>query len=656
MHSRRVVRAFLFLALLLPVSGCRCARSDKLQPPPIAKAASAACWYDWWLPSNRHCTDGIDDFEAIRLQVSINPTAGSAAVLGEKAYALAESLHADGDDRAIDYWARSIAWMDDALRYHGGGRCHSIGGTHCGSDDDPMVRASQIRQSAMTRILTCGQAYGRLDPASHLLINGWSQTFRIPITHQGFAWDRNDFDRVLVFNPPLGALGNVCGRGVPMVVLTPDKSREQSPKSICDCVDVDGQTATGCHRFLKSRTPFAATALIHLPVSLFEDSTSSDNELCDGADVPSVTFVNSLAIDPNEPNDRCNTIAQSPAMPLMYAREASQYNPIAAFVSGDNGVDRPELRFLEPYQADKIPLILVHGLISDPATFLKMADAVRADPLLRTRYQIWVFRYPTGDDFLESAAVLREQLAIAFACHGDRAGEGDRVGGGDHAERNLAQNRAVIVGHSLGGLLSKLQVTDSGDRLWQSIADAPLEQLRGPPNTIANLRRSFFCNANPNIGRVIYIATPHQGSPWASRCIGRLASSLVDARKKENQDYREIFANNPGIFSGAFSDASPTSIDLLRPSSRLLQSLASTPSSPDVAVNSIIGDHCRLPRSGPSDGVVAVDSAYRSEAESTTIVDATHTSILRSADAQQELRRILRLHLSMPTVIAESSR
>ncbi len=162
----------------------------------------------------------------------------------------------------------------------------------------------------------------------------------------------------------------------------------------------------------------------------------------------------------------------------------------------------------------------------------------------------------------------------------------------------------------------------------------------------------FFFRASPNIGRVVYIATPHQGSPWASRCIGRLAASLARNGTRDEQDYQDIVNENPGVFSGNFSDSLPSSVDLLQPTSQLLQALASTESSPGVIVNSIIGDHCRLPRAGPSDGVVPVDSAYRFEAETTTIVDATHTSILRSAETQQALLRILRTHLTASTTIS----
>ncbi|MCA9160165.1 MAG: hypothetical protein KDA72_17645, partial [Planctomycetales bacterium] len=70
------------------------------------------------------------------------------------------------------------------------------------------------------------------------------------------------------------------------------------------------------------------------------------------------------------------------------------------------------------------------------------------------------------------------------------------------------------------------------------------------------------------------------------------------------------------------------------------------PTAPDVIVNSIIGDYIPLPRAGPSDGVVPMDSALLPESQTTTIVDASHTSIQRSPGAQQELLKILRNHLS----------
>ncbi len=207
--------------------------------------------------------------------------------------------------------------------------------------------------------------------------------------------------------------------------------------------------------------------------------------------------------------------------------------------------------------------------MSAPATFLEMADVVRADPMWRSRYQIWIFRYPTGDDFLESASALRLQLASAFAC---RNPHGTNL---DAEPLNGSMQQAVIVGHSMGGLVAKLQITDSGDRLWKSISNVPLEQLRAPPATIADFRRSFFFRANPNIGRVVYIATPHEGSPWASRCVGRLAANLARRETSGKADYEAISSDNPGALRGGFNESFPTSVDLLRSDSKLLLALSS---------------------------------------------------------------------------------
>ncbi len=486
------------------------------------------------------------------------------------------------------------------------------------------------------------------------MINGSQHTYFIPIDRQGFAWDKQDFDRLLVFEPPRDAPGNVCGRGVPIVVLTPARAEGQLAGSACKIVhgafgsnqdpcgsnqDADGSSAVSgavSDAFTPASAPFAATAVIKLSPALFDDCHQPGLPPAELANFASFTLVNPLAGDELDGSPR---LAQSPAMPLIYAREQSQYNPVTAFLSGDNGVDEPRLFFLEPYQSEKIPLIFVHGLLSNPAAFLDMADIVRADPMLRRRYQIWVFRYPTGDDFLESGAALRRQLAAAFACRNPGHA------GCEQTHENQTAHQAVIVGHSMGGLVAKLQVTDSGDRMWRAISNVPLEQRQGPPATLANLRRSFFFEANPNIGRVVYIATPHQGAPWAARLVGRMGATLARRSTRERTDYEAISLANPGALKGGYDETFPSSVDLLQPDSRLLLRLSYTASAPGVRVNSIIGDCCHLPRSGPSDQVVPVDSAYRSEAESTTIVDATHTLILRSPAAQQELLRILRVHL-----------
>ena len=66
---------------------------------------------------------------------------------------------------------------------------------------------------------------------------------------------------------------------------------------------------------------------------------------------------------------------------------------------------------LEPYDPDRIPVILIHGLTSIPQMWVPTISAIESDPELRGRYQFWVFAYPTGDPIALSALKLRESLA-----------------------------------------------------------------------------------------------------------------------------------------------------------------------------------------------------------------------------------------------------
>lgn len=641
MFVRSLRETLLSCTLLLAFAGCCCPWSRDLSRPVIAKPKPALYLSGWWHQATDDLETLLREFEntsSVASRHPCNPLA--AASLSEKAYAIAEALHCDGDDRAVDYWARTIAWSDEAM---------SLCPTTCAS------RLPWLRRGAESRIFSHAQAYGRLIPSSHLLINGNAHSIHVPVAHHGFVWQPSDFDRLRVFEPP-DAPGDLSGRGVPLVVFSPGQSPDAASRSWCGrscdtrscCERIFGteEPPQRCRAeqdfsFVVPGTPFAATGVITLPVSLFTETATiahaSDYSLLE----PSVIFYNPLVLPVERDRSR---IAQSPGMPLAFIQQNSQYDPLRVFLNGDAGVNEARLRFFEPIQFDKIPLVFVHGLVSDPTTFIEMADAIRADPVLRNRYQIWAFRYPTGEPFLKSAATLRRQLAAAFALR-------ERCESHEHSTTSLDPcQRAVIVGHSMGGLVAKMQITDSYDDLWRSVANIPFEQLRGPPERLAALHDSFFFTANPNVGRVVYIATPHRGSPWAARCIGRLGGLLARRRLPDERAYDELAALNPNAFSGEFGDSFPSSVELLRPSSRLLQSLASLRYSPQCTVHSIIGDHCRLPLAGRSDGVVPVDSAYVPEAETTSVVDASHTSIQHSIEAQKELLRILRQHLDEITL------
>jgi triacylglycerol esterase/lipase EstA (alpha/beta hydrolase family) len=85
----------------------------------------------------------------------------------------------------------------------------------------------------------------------------------------------------------------------------------------------------------------------------------------------------------------------------------------------------------------------------------------------------------------------------------------------------------VVIGHSQGGLLTKLTAIHSGTRFWDNISKVPLDELTVEPETQKLIRRSLFFEPRPFVQRVIFISTPHRGSYQAALRLARLASWFV---------------------------------------------------------------------------------------------------------------------------------
>lgn len=286
---------------------------------------------------------------------------------------------------------------------------------------------------------------------------------------------------------------------------------------------------------------------------------------------------------------------------------------------------------LEPYQPGKIPVVFIHGLLSDPLTWADMLNELQVQPQVSSRYQIWAFRYDTGEPFLTSAAALRRQLAELKAYYDPC--------GGDRAAANI-----VLVGHSMGGLVANLQVTYSGEALWNSTSRIPLEQVRTDPATRAALGAAFFFDPNDDVSRVVYIGTPHLGSAWARRAVGSLGSALVETPPEVTERHDQMVRDNPGDFSEELTRRFPTSIDLLEPSSPLLNAAAKLPYRPGVTLHTVIGEGRYTVGSGPSDGVVPVTSARLVGSVSEKSVDSSHSSLPRNEEVIVEVIRILVEH------------
>jgi len=202
----------------------------------------------------------------------------------------------------------------------------------------------------------------------------------------------------------------------------------------------------------------------------------------------------------------------------------------------------------------------------------------------------------------------------------------------------------------MGGLVSTAQITSSGDYLWNSISKRRFDDTRIPSGYRQRLSESFFFEPSPAVSRVVYIGTPHRGSAFAQRLVGRVGSLLVKEPSELTEAHRQLIDNNPDVFTSEFSRRIPTSIDLLEPNSQLLFALRTLPKDCRVQYHSIIGDSCWTPSSGDTDGVVPVSSAQLSGATSEKLVDEKHSKLPQHPEVIAELLAILQQHLQADAI------
>ncbi|MFZ5427943.1 MAG: esterase/lipase family protein [Thermodesulfobacteriota bacterium] len=287
------------------------------------------------------------------------------------------------------------------------------------------------------------------------------------------------------------------------------------------------------------------------------------------------------------------------------------------------------LYMLQPYQKDKIPVVFVHGLISSPMTWLPMVNGLMGDPELRERYQFWYFSYPTGNPVFYSAMLLRQSLESVREAY-------------DPDGTNPAFNDMVIVGHSMGGLLSKTMVQDSGDELWLSAVGKPFSEVPVPDDVRELLERMFFYKPLPYVTEVVFIATPHRGSGLALGTIGQIGKALVTLPLTLAKVGTTLLESMARIGHSLPIHGLPTGIDGLSPRNPMLKATAAQPVA--VPFHSIIGNEAKAGAAGGSDGVVPYWSSHLEGARSELIVKSGHSAHEHPL-AVREVRRILLEHL-----------
>jgi pimeloyl-ACP methyl ester carboxylesterase len=288
------------------------------------------------------------------------------------------------------------------------------------------------------------------------------------------------------------------------------------------------------------------------------------------------------------------------------------------------------------YARGKIPVILIHGLWSNPRSWNRMLAAFGDEPSLRERYQFWLFGYSTGDPILYSASLLRQAIQSARSQF-------------DPERIDPAFGRMVLIGYSMGGLLAKTMAQDSQYRLWGTISTQPPDRLLGPPDAQKFLRESFLFRPLPEVERLMMIATPHRGSRLEHGFISLVASHFARPNDSLRHVYSTILGNNqPDFFQSSFRAGLPGSVDQLEWKHPLLINLDEIGIDPAVTYHSIIADLSNPPKPGGSDGVVPYESAHLDGSASEFLVHDTHLC-QENPRVIEECRRILLDHASAPS-------
>jgi pimeloyl-ACP methyl ester carboxylesterase len=536
----------------------------------------------------------------------------------DRLFALAELsfLHADrAHDRAYFLASAVYAWAllfpDDGA----GPRFQSL---------DPRLRlACDLYNQAVAKGLRMTRGKGmdkdeiRLEPGTHQLPFG---TLAVSLDESGLTWGGYRLDRFIP-TTTLEVRGfrnryHTAGIGVPLAASL--AAGEASAKFV------------GSER-LGPRTQVPVTALLRLERAR---AGLADGNIRGRIELYATDQTTTVRIDGRE-----QPLESDPTAALAYQLEGNPLyaTEIAGFLRGGAFRDmmprdraQDGLFMMQPYRPGKIPVVLVHGTASSPARWAELINELGGDPRLRERFQIWLFIYDTGNPVAYSAGRLRAALTTA-------------VQEFDPAGKDPALHDMVVIGHSQGGLLTKLTAIDSGDRFWSRVSNKPFDSIQVDPETRTLLRQSFFFSPLPFVGRVVFVATPHHGALLASGRIGAIATSLVtlpvgvisraaEAVTLVGDEKLKMLLRRP-----------PTAVDSMNPENPGNQALASIPVSPKIPAHSIIAVEGDGPKEAGDDGVVAYRSAHIDEAVSERVVRSDH-SCQGQPEVIEEIRRILLEH------------
>ncbi len=371
------------------------------------------------------------------------------------------------------------------------------------------------------------------------------------------------------------------------------------------------------------------------PVTVFLRADSRLAEFKTGTAHASLEFYSTFDVSDVDVKGKSIPLETDTSTVIAYKLEGSQlWNfGIGAFLGKEFSTIRSGLYQLGPHQPGRIPVVLVHGTASSPVWWAEMINTLYSDPTIRRKFQFWYFVYKSNNAVVISAGELRTALQ-------------EKVASLDPEGKDAALRQMVVIGHSQGGLLTKLTAVDTGDNLVRAMTGKGIGQLETSEKNRKQIRELLVLKPLPFVKQVIFIATPHRGSFLSTQLVRKLIAKLVRLPRTVLTMVTDFGGVLTDEVKRQLQGRIPTSIDGMSPDNPLLKALAAIPIGPGIRGHSIIAIKDEsMPPEG-DDGVVKYTSAHLEGMDSEFIVRSKH-SCQGHPFTIEEVRRILLEHLGI---------
>ncbi|MEG1710063.1 MAG: alpha/beta hydrolase, partial [Acinetobacter sp.] len=220
-------------------------------------------------------------------------------------------------------------------------------------------------------------------------------------------------------------------------------------------------------------------------------------------------------------------------------------------IDRDDHLTMPHLYMLEPYNPNKKIIVLVHGLASSPEAWIRLTNDIMGDPVLRENFQVWQVFYSTNMPIIESRLQIYALLNQAFSQIDPKA---------------AAKKDAVLVGHSMGGIISRLLVSDAN--LTQKALSMMSHRKLNKYKNLPIVSQRLIIKDIPNFNRAIFLASPHRGTEFADRWFtkaarkiirlpGTFLSAIGDTLQSQDLDFNDLLKQiDHGLIQNGPSDLS----------------------------------------------------------------------------------------------------